>query len=98
MEKSAEEGLMAENTVQTIHVYADTKGPGKCRGCGASITWAEIVKSGKRMCFNGSPVALYTHHTTDMRLVEAIDITENHWKSCPDADSFRRRNATPRTS
>lgn len=76
---------------RTIAVYADTRGPGTCRGCGARMTWAEVVASGKRMCFTGDPVALRTEHGADHRLIEHLDFAENHWATCPEAPSFRRR-------
>lgn len=47
---------------RTLAVYADTRGRGTCRGCGAAITWAEVVASGKRMPFTGDPVPLRTEN------------------------------------
>lgn len=73
---------------RTLAVYADTKGPGRCRGCGAAITWAEIVDSGKRMCFTGQPVALRTEHSLDRRLIEHLPFEDNHWAACPDRQRF----------
>ena len=74
-----------------IAVFADTKGRAPCRGCGASITWAEVVKSGKRMCFTGAPVALRTEHTEDRRLVEYLPFEDNHWAMCPNAPQFKTK-------
>jgi hypothetical protein len=75
---------------KTIFVYSDTRGTAKCRGCGASITWAQVVKSGKRMCFDGDPVALRTRHDDSRRLIEELDLDTNHWATCPDAKTFKR--------
>ena len=75
-----------------IEVWADSRGKSRCRGCGASITWTEVVATGKKMPFSGEPVALRTRHDKATRkLVEEIDLAENHWASCPDANQFRRR-------
>lgn len=76
---------------KTLAVYADTRGFGTCRGCGARITWAEVVTSGRRMPFTGAPVALRTEHTDDRRLVEHLDFADNHWAACPQRDQFKRR-------
>lgn len=78
----------------TIEIYADTRGTGRCRheACGAVITWAQVVKSGRRMCFDGEPVALRTRHDPQTRrLIEEVDLAENHWATCPGADTFKRR-------
>jgi hypothetical protein len=80
--------------MKTIEIYADTRGKGTCRGCHAAITWGEVVKTGKKMCFTGEPVALRTWHSDDLlgrRLIEIIDLDENHWRACVSVDSFRRR-------
>lgn len=77
---------------RTIEVYHDTLGPGICRGCHAGITWAEIVTTGKRMCFTGRPVALRTRHEdSTRRLIDAYDFDDNHWRACPNAGDFKRR-------
>ncbi len=76
---------------RTIEVYHDTLGPGVCRGCKASITWAEVVKTGRKMCFTGKPVALRTRHEdATRRLIDEYDFDDNHWKDCPEAKAFKR--------
>ena len=84
---------MPTSTTKEIEVYADTKGRVRCCGCDARITWAEIVKTSKKMCFNGDPVALRTHQTIDMRLIEVLDLSENHWATCPEREQFKKRKA-----
>jgi hypothetical protein len=80
------------SVTKTIEIYADTRGPGKCRGCRAPIEWAEIVASGKKMCFDGQIVALETRHDpATHRLIEKVDLATNHWATCPDRDAFRRK-------
>ena len=78
---------------RTTWVFADTVGAARCRDerCGARITWAEIVKTGKRMCFTGELVALRTDTAADGRQVWEVDLEDNHWRSCPGAADFRRR-------
>jgi len=79
-------------TQKTIAIYSDTRGRARCRGCQASITWAEIVGSGKKMPFDGDPVALSTHHDpANRRLIEVLDLAENHWGSCSEATSFKQK-------
>jgi len=80
----------------TIAIYADTRGRGRCRAqaCGVVLTWAEVVATGKRMCFDGDPVALRTRHEPEThRLIEELDLADNHWQRCPGAPSFRRPRA-----
>jgi hypothetical protein len=76
----------------TIEIFADTRGKARCRLCDAPIEWAEIVKSGKKMCFDGEIVALTTRHEDATgRLIEAVAFDTNHWATCPNADDFRRK-------
>lgn len=78
--------------VKTIEVYADTRGRARCKGCDAPITWAQVVKSLKRMCFDGDPCALTTRHEPETRrLIEALPFDENHWASCPQREQFTSR-------
>lgn len=77
--------------VKVIEVFADTRGQAICRGCGAPIEWAEIVKSGKKMCFDGQILALTTRHDpATQRLIERVDQATNHWATCPKAKDFKR--------
>jgi hypothetical protein len=80
---------------KTIAVYADTRGVAVCRGrtCRQSITWAEVVGSGKRMCFTGEPVPLRTEQDAAGRLIEVLAFDDNHWATCPDRETFRRPKA-----
>lgn len=78
--------------MKTIEIYADTRGRARCSGCKASIEWAEIVASGRKMCFDGEIVALSTRQDTgSRRLIEAVDLSTNHWATCPKRDQFRRK-------
>lgn len=77
---------------KTIQIFADTSGRAQCKGCRAPIEWAEVVASGKRMCFDGQIVALSTHRDpTTRRLVEVVDLATNHWASCDQRDRFRTK-------
>ena len=77
--------------MNTIEIYSDSRGRAKCKGCGASIEWGTIVKSGKKMCFDGEIVALSTRHDpATHRLIEAVDFETNHWTSCPDRAQFKK--------
>lgn len=86
--------------VKTIAVYADTRGRGTCRGCGAAMTWAEVVASGKRMPFTGDPVPLRTENQcaaeinllgfTGGRVIDHLAFDDNHWASCQARDQFKK--------
>jgi hypothetical protein len=76
-----------------LKIYADSKGPGQCRSCGAAITWAELT-SGKRHPFDGEIVAVRSQGSIlEGRVIEDIDtsITRSHFESCPDAKDWRKR-------
>lgn len=75
-----------------LEIWADTRGQSACRSCGAPIEWAEMVKSGKRMPFNGEIVPVRSEHR-DGRLVEIVDstVTTSHFSTCKDAKDWRRR-------
>ena len=81
---------MAET--RTTWVYADTVGRARCRdmNCQERITWAELVTSGKKMCFDGELVALKTEDR-DGRQVWEVDLDTNHWATCVGAKGFKRR-------
>lgn len=76
-----------------LDIYQDSKGPGRCRSCGASITWAELT-SGRKMPFNGEIVVVRTQGDIlgGGRVVETVDtsITSTHFETCPDAKDWRR--------
>lgn len=76
-----------------LKIYQDSKGPGTCRSCGASIEWAELV-SGKRMPFNNSIVAVRTQGSIiEGRVIEEVDtdVSPTHWATCPDAKKWSGR-------
>lgn len=77
-----------------IDIYADSKGSGVCRSCGAKLTWAETVR-GRKMPFEGEIVVLRTQGDIlgGGRVVESVDteISPTHWERCPNASEFRRK-------
>lgn len=76
---------------QLIAVYSRGRGYGKCRSCGARISWYETV-GGKRMPFDGTPVPRRTEqHPDTHQLIEHMSADDVHWRTCPDADSWRRK-------
>lgn len=80
--------------MKTIEIYADTRGRATCRGCHAPIEWAEIVATGKKMCFNGQIVVLSSRQLVNsLRVIELVDLATNHWAACPQRDQFRRKRA-----
>ena len=80
---------------KTIEIYADTRGVSRCTGptCGQKILWAQVVKSGKKMCFNDIElVALSTRREMATgRLIESVDLDANHWATCSDVNRFGQR-------
>jgi len=73
---------------KTISVWHDRRSRSRCRGCDARIEWAEVVASGKRMCFDDVFV-LSSHVHTNGRTIDVVDLTRNHWATCPARDQFR---------
>lgn len=83
---------MGNNKV--IEIYKDTKGREVCNGttCRERLTWAEIVASGKKMCFSGDPAPVYMRNEMGTgRVIEALPFDKNHWATCPDRAQFARR-------
>lgn len=79
-----------------LQIYQDSKGPGRCRSCGASITWAELT-SGKRHPFDGEIVAVRTQGSVlEGRVIEHVDttVTTSHFATCPDAQDWRKRKTS----
>lgn len=69
-------------------IYADTRGRGTCRDCGAPLEWAAEVLTGRRTPFDFPLVALRTRHDEAGRVVEGVDPADRHLASCP---TSRRR-------
>lgn len=79
-----------------VQIYADSKGGGTCRSCGADVEWAETVKNKKRMPFNPPIVAVRSQGSIlegNGRVIEDVDttVTTSHFATCPDAKDWRRR-------
>jgi hypothetical protein len=77
-------------TPKMIAVWHDTRGRARCKGCDARIEWAEVIASGKRMCFDND-ILVYQSFDRDGRQVDVVDLTRNHWATCPLREQFRRR-------
>lgn len=80
----------------SLEFYSDSVGRGKCRSCGASVTWVELT-SGRKLPLEGwDHVATRTQGSLldGERTTETVDtsITPTHWERCPDAETWRRRN------
>lgn len=76
-----------------IAFYADSKGKGRCRSCGAEIEWVETT-GGKRMPFDGEIVVTRSQgNAVTGRVVEYVDtaVTPTHFQNCPDAATWRRK-------
>lgn len=77
-----------------LAIFADSKRPGRCRSCGESLTWAELI-SGKQHPFNGAIVGAVPRPAmfAEARLVEDVDMRRNvsHFVTCPQSAAFRRR-------
>jgi hypothetical protein len=77
-----------------IEVYVDSFGVSTCTGanCRKRILWAEVVRSGRKMCFDDPEiVALRSRHEpATHRLIYEFPLDGNHWAHCPDRDRFKR--------
>ena len=80
--------------VKTIQIFADSRGRAHCSAasCRAGIEWAVIVASGKRMCFD-APIAVISEHVdpATRRRVQVVDLSTNHWATCPAREQFKRK-------
>lgn len=80
--------------MKLVRIYADTRGVSLCSGptCGRRILWAQVVATGKKMCFDDLDlVAIRTEQDNAGRLIEHVDLDRNHWATCPDAKRFERK-------
>jgi hypothetical protein len=79
--------------VAEIAIYADSKGKGRCRSCGADVEWAETT-NGKRIPFDHEIVVARSQgNPITGRVIDFVDtsVTPTHFQSCPDAKGWRRR-------
>jgi hypothetical protein len=77
---------------QLVLVWGTSRRSAKCRSCGAPLVFAQVVASGKWLPFDADPVAIRTSQDpATRRLVEHLDAADVHFRSCPNADAFRRR-------
>lgn len=70
-------------------------GRGTCRSCGAGIVWYETL-GGKKMPFNGSPKVERPRRDEmdpERRWIGDLPRSEVHWATCPQATSWRTRQA-----
>jgi hypothetical protein len=74
----------------TILIWAKSRGPSTCKGCGAAIEWATVVASGRKLCFDGTIVPLAEYEEPDGRMVQVVDLSKNHWATCPKRDQFKQ--------
>jgi hypothetical protein len=77
----------------TIRVWADTEERSVCRegSCRKRLLWAEVVESGRRMCFEAAAVVLRVETDLLDRRIHVYDLADSHWGSCTNPDRFRKR-------
>ena len=76
--------------MKPIAIYADSRGFGTCRSCGARLEWAISADTSKRMPFN-PPIVLVPTLIADAAVVHIdMDKTHSHFATCPQATSWRR--------
>jgi hypothetical protein len=84
------------NSEQTIEVWDDSLSSERpCNGatCREKLVWAEVVKSGRKMCFTAPAVPLRTRTDEQTgRLIAVMSFGDNHWSTCPDSKGFKRGN------
>lgn len=76
----------------TTRVFGDTAQRAICRdlACRARITFAQNVKTGKAMPFDGDLVALATELEPETRRpIWTVDLATSHFATCPAAKKFR---------
>lgn len=84
--------LAAEKSPQPlVPVWSRSRFAATCKACGAPMTMAQLVASGKWMPFDADPVALKTSQDpATHNLIEHLDEADVHFRSCPQAGRFRR--------
>jgi hypothetical protein len=86
----------------TTKIWKDTIRWDFCRGatCRRRIVWAQIVASGRQMCFDRMPEAIVTEEEIlTKREMLTVDLAPNHWATCPDRARFKRpRHGVPRST
>lgn len=75
---------------QTVRVWASTRGLGKCKACGAPMTWFKVVNTGKAMPFDADPTPVTTTTVDSGRVMLELRAEDTHFRTCPAAMSFRR--------
>lgn len=77
--------------VQIVTVWARPRRQAECRGCGAPISFRQVVASGKWLPFDGDPVGLRMRQDAETgRVIEDLDAADVHFRSCPRSKDFRR--------
>ena len=74
----------------TIRILGSTRQPGRCRSCGASLTWAKTWPKLKAMPLHGNPTALSTENV-DGDTIETIRSSDTHFARCPQAQKWSRK-------
>jgi len=75
---------------QVVRVWASSRGLGKCKDCGAPMTWFQVVESGKKMPFDADPTPVATTTADSGRVILELRAEDTHFRTCPAAMSFRR--------
>jgi len=77
-----------------LFVWSRSRRSARRRSCDAPLTFAQLVSSGKWMPFDADPVALKTSQDPATRnLIEHLDAADVHFRTCPQAEEFRRGRA-----
>lgn len=77
---------------QLVLVWSRSRRSAKCRSCDAPLTFAQVAASGKWLPFDADPVALKTSlDPSTNNLIEHLDAADVHFRTCPQASSFRRK-------
>lgn len=80
---------MAE--AQNVKVLMSSARQGECRSCGADVTWYK-TKAGKWTPFNGTPKPETQPGLMDGEAIYGvIPAAANHFTTCPDAATWRKR-------
>jgi hypothetical protein len=85
----------------TTEIFPSTRRLGTCREsrCQASITFAQIVKTGKLMPFDSplEPISVHERETTFGRTdIWVVDLAKSHFATCPAAKRFSRKSGVQR--
>jgi len=81
---------MTEHRPSELLVWSGSRQRGQCRSCRATIEWATLADSEKKIPLDVPVVVKSTTQANDGRLIDHVEPL-THFGTCPDAQQWRRK-------